>query len=153
MPSLPTILLILAAFSMGATVIAVIVALRSAREADSAIFPIVREEEAIKAQRARLSIFIWLAVTALFLGGWLAALRFAPATDAALTSEPEPTESGEATPATASADTQPPTATEAAPTAVNVDDTPEATDPTPSSTPNPPAPTPTPQPTASPPSA
>jgi hypothetical protein len=75
MASLPTILLILAAISMGATVIAVLIALRSQREAVSAIFPIVREEETIRAQRARISIFIWIAITALFFGGWLATLR------------------------------------------------------------------------------
>jgi hypothetical protein len=75
MLSLPTILLILAALSLGATVIAVMIALRSQREASSAIFPIVREEETLRARRARLSIFVWIAVTALFLGGWLATLR------------------------------------------------------------------------------
>lgn len=75
MLSLPTILLILAALSLGATVIAVMIALRSQREASSAIFPIVREEETQRARRARLSIFVWIAVMALFLGGWLATLR------------------------------------------------------------------------------
>ena len=71
MASLPTILLILAALSAGATVIAAIVAFRSQKEASSAIFPIVREEEHSRAQRARISIFVWIAITALFLGGWL----------------------------------------------------------------------------------
>ncbi len=75
MASLPTILLILAALSMGATVIAVIIAFRSQKEADTAIFPITREEEINRAQRARVYIFVWLAVTALFFGGWLATLR------------------------------------------------------------------------------
>lgn len=75
MANLPTILLILAAISIGATVIAVLIAFRSQKEAESAIFPIVREQEAIRAQRARLSIFVWIAITALFLGGWLATLR------------------------------------------------------------------------------
>lgn len=73
--SLPTILLILAAISIGATVIAVLVAIRSAREARSAIFPIVREEETVRARRARVAIFALSALTALFLGGWLATLR------------------------------------------------------------------------------
>ena len=89
MPPLPTILLIIAAVSMGATVIAVLVAIRSSREAKSAIFPIVREEEAIKAQRARVSIFVWLAITALFFGAWLAAVRFAPPGDVATLPEAE----------------------------------------------------------------
>ena len=73
--SLPTILLILAALSIGATVIAILIAFRSQREAQTAIFPIVREQESSRAQRARLSIFVWIAITALFLGGWLATLR------------------------------------------------------------------------------
>jgi len=60
---------------MGATVIAVIIAFRSQKEADTAIFPITREEEINRAQRARIYIFVWLAVTALFFGGWLATLR------------------------------------------------------------------------------
>ncbi len=75
MASLPTILLILAAISIGGMVIAILIAFRSHREAESAIFPIVREEESIRAQRARISIFIWVAITALFLGGWLATFR------------------------------------------------------------------------------
>jgi hypothetical protein len=76
--SLPTILLILAGISIGATVIAAIIALRSAREARSAIFPIVREEETARAQRARIATFLLSALTALFLGGWLATLRLFP---------------------------------------------------------------------------
>lgn len=84
MASLPTILLILAAVSVGATVIAILIAMRSAREARSAIFPIVREEETIRARRARIATFLLSAVTALFLGGWLATLplpQFTPAAD------------------------------------------------------------------------
>lgn len=82
MPSLPNILLILAALSAGAMVIAILIAFRSEREAQSAIFPIVREEESVRAKRARLSIFVWVAITALFFGGWLAALRLSPGDDA-----------------------------------------------------------------------
>jgi hypothetical protein len=88
MPSLPTIFLILAALSSGAAVIAVIVTIRANRESQSAIFPIVKEEEALKARRARISIVVWLAITALLLGGWLAALQFTPA-DAVTTTEVE----------------------------------------------------------------
>jgi hypothetical protein len=73
---LPTILLILSAMSIGATVIAVLVALRSAREARTAIFPIVKEEEHIRARRARVSILVWLAITAILLGAWLASVQF-----------------------------------------------------------------------------
>jgi hypothetical protein len=72
---LPTILLILSAISIGATVIAVLVALRSAREARTAIFPIVKEEEHTRARRARVSILVWLAITAILLGAWLASLQ------------------------------------------------------------------------------
>jgi hypothetical protein len=73
--SLPAILLILAGASIGATVIAALIALRSAREARGAIFPIVREEETLRARRARMAAFFLSAMTALFLGGWLATLR------------------------------------------------------------------------------
>ena len=90
--SLPTILLILAGISIGATVIAGIVALRSDREARSAIFPIVREEESVRARRARISIFGWLALTALFLGGWLATLGLEVSDEPQLVAEAEATE-------------------------------------------------------------
>lgn len=80
--SLPTLLLILAGVSIGAAVIAALIAFRSAREARSAIFPIVREEETLRAQRARIATFMLSALTALFLGGWLATLRLgAPPAD------------------------------------------------------------------------
>lgn len=81
--SLPTLLLILAGVSIGAAVIAALIAFRSAREARSAIFPIVREEETLRAQRARIATFMLSALTALFLGGWLATLRLgaSPADD------------------------------------------------------------------------
>lgn len=71
---LPTILLILAAISLGATCFMVMVAARSQREAVSAIFSIIREEESQRARRAWRSIFVWIAVTATFFGGWLATL-------------------------------------------------------------------------------
>jgi hypothetical protein len=114
MASLPTILLILAAISMGAAVIAALIAFRSQREAVSAIFPIVREEEAIRAQRARFSIFIWIAITALFFGGWLATLRLGgSANTASSTSEEpgttnQPTESANAVIANPATNTPPP---------------------------------------------
>ena len=97
MVSLPTILLILAGIGIGATVIATLVALRSAREARSAIFPIVKEEETLRAQRARISIFIWVAVTALFLGGWLATLGLNRSEDAPLVSDALPTQPAQPT--------------------------------------------------------
>ncbi|MBE7550918.1 MAG: hypothetical protein HS126_07555 [Anaerolineales bacterium] len=90
MVSLPAILLILAGLSIGATVIAALIALRSAREARSAIFPIVREEETIRSQRARLATFLLSALTALFLGGWLATLRLFPAGEPAVVADAGP---------------------------------------------------------------
>ncbi len=139
MDSLPTILLILAAISMGATVIAALVALRSMREARSAIFPIVREEETIRARRARVAIFVWLTITVLFLGGWLATLRLFSADNSDLVSETAPTQTGEAIPApltvTPTATIKPSATpltivageeeeTEAAPTSLTASDTP-----------------------------
>ncbi|GIK42327.1 MAG: hypothetical protein BroJett011_61600 [Chloroflexota bacterium] len=90
MVSLPAILLILAGLSIGATVIAALIALRSAREARSAIFPIVREEETIRSQRARLATFLLSALTALFLGGWLATLRLFPTSEPAAVADAGP---------------------------------------------------------------
>ncbi len=152
MSALPTILLIIAAVSMGATVIAILVAIRSSREAKSAIFPIVREEEALKAQRARVSIFVWLAITALFFGGWLAAVRFIPTGNSATVSEvasaPSATAlAAAAAPNTPGVGTVAPTAT---PTLTNSDDlelTTNLTDLT-TDTPTPPTFTPMPAPSA-----
>jgi hypothetical protein len=84
---LPTILLILSAISIGATVIAILVALRSAREARTAIFPIVKEEESSRARRARVSILVWIAITAILLGGWLASLRFSATDESSVTTD------------------------------------------------------------------
>lgn len=147
MASLPTILLILAALSAGATVIAAIIAFRSQREASSAIFPIVREEERTRAQRARISIFVWIAVTALFLGGWLATLRLSASTETVAATPPLPpeTEVAQAVPPT---DTPPPPV-EPSPTVAPIENdaptlTPSPTDtPVPASTATPVPPSPT----------
>jgi hypothetical protein len=168
MASLPTILLILAAISMGATVIAALVAFRSQKEASSAIFPIVREEESNRARRARLSIFVWIAITALFIGGWLATLRLNPGTtttpDPAITSgeptnespigqavaqqdppgEAAPSEPAQSEPTVATIIENPPTET-AAPTAeAPVSETPLPSAPAETDTPPPPPDTPLP---------
>jgi hypothetical protein len=92
---LPTILLILSAMSIGATVIAVLVAVRSAREARTAIFPIVKEEEHTRARRARVSILIWLAITAILLGAWLASLQLTNTDSDATDSDIDTTQSVE----------------------------------------------------------
>jgi hypothetical protein len=151
---LPTILLILTAISIGATVIAILVALRSAREARTAIFPIVKEEESTRARRARVSILVWIAVTAILLGGWLAS-RLTPTDETATSSDPEsqPTAAGTVEFATQSPAEIPPTDTVSSP------DTPaseqaEATSPPPvtaSPTPVPATPKPTETPTSVPP--
>jgi len=106
--SLPTILLIAAALCLGAMVIAIIISFRSERESRSAIFPIVREEEAIRAQRARINIFIWAAVAALFLGGWFASLRLTNApTDLVADVGPAEPESSQAVEAPVQPDSEP----------------------------------------------
>ena len=71
MPALPTILLIMAALSLGATVIAAIVAFRSSREANSAIFALIapptsepaKEETAAEGQGSVAGIFENMAKT------------------------------------------------------------------------------------------
>jgi len=93
---LPTILLILSAISIGATVIAVLVALRSAREARTAIFPIVKEEEHTRARRARVSILVWLAITAILLGAWLASLQLTKTNSTINGDESEPNQTSNA---------------------------------------------------------
>lgn len=90
MSLVPTILLILAAVSIGATVIAAVVSLRSGREARSTLFPIIREEEAARSRRARIAVFVLSALTALFLGGWIATLRLADLNTQALSSGDTP---------------------------------------------------------------
>lgn len=90
MSLVPTILLILAAVSIGAMVIAAVVSLRSGREARSTLFPIIREEETARSRRARAAVFVLSALTALFLGGWLATLRLANFSAQALTSDNTP---------------------------------------------------------------
>ncbi|MEM7347746.1 MAG: hypothetical protein AAF485_26230, partial [Chloroflexota bacterium] len=80
---------ILAGICLGALVISVIISLRSAHEARTAIFPIVREEEALRAQRARIAIFVWAGLTALFLGGWLASFQFISPDDETIALNPD----------------------------------------------------------------
>ncbi len=150
--SLPTILLIGAAVSIAATVISIFIAFNSEREARSAIFPIVREEETLRARRARIYIFGWAAVTAVFLGGWLASQRIlATPADTPITQEiaAEPLEEAEVV--AFSTDeieaTSAPTNTPTAPPPTPVTETqPTDTPIPPTSTPAPPD-TPTPSPT------
>lgn len=107
MSLVPTILLILAAVSIGVMVIAAVVSLRSGREARSTLFPIIREEETARSRRARVAAFIMSALTALFLGGWLATLWLVDFNAQALSSDTTPAPA--ITPAVAAVPTDVPT--------------------------------------------
>lgn len=79
MSYLPHLLLILVAVSIGATVIAIIIAHRCRREARNTIFPVVREEEALRARWANIFTVFSTGLTLLFLGAWLFNLLIRPA--------------------------------------------------------------------------
>lgn len=83
MSYLPHLLLILVAVSIGATVIAIIISHRCRREARSTIFPVVREEEALRARWANIFTVFSSGLTVLFLGAWLFNLVVQPSTGAA----------------------------------------------------------------------
>ena len=150
---LPTILLISAAASIGATVIAGLMAFRSTREARTAIFPILREEETNRARRAKVSVLVWIAITLLLLGGWLASLQLTAVDQPASIAETGQPETAvvefvtppPATPTLLAAQAAPPVQAETAPNSV---ETPLVE----ASTPMPPPPTPAPtnSPTAAP---
>lgn len=72
---LPLILLVSVALFSGATVISVIIAFRAIREHHNTIFPIVREVEAVKARRARIAVIIFLLLTGITAGAWVATQR------------------------------------------------------------------------------
>jgi hypothetical protein len=72
---LPLILLVSVALFSGATVISVIIAFRAIREHHNTIFPIVREVEAVKAWRARIAVIIFLLLTGITAGAWVATQR------------------------------------------------------------------------------
>lgn len=65
-------LLVLAALFSGATVLAIIIALRAAKEQRNTIFPIVRESAGIKAKRALVTAALFLLLAAITIGGWTA---------------------------------------------------------------------------------
>ncbi len=80
MSLLSWLLVILAGLSLAVMVVSITIANRSAREARSTIFPIVREEETVRARRARIvsSVMGVIAVImagAFFLSGQLPSLR------------------------------------------------------------------------------
>lgn len=86
-------LLILVALGAGATTLAIVISIRAAREASSTIFPIVREEEAARALRARIASVFFLALTAVAMGGWLAAQGQLPLSTVASQPQPQVAES------------------------------------------------------------
>jgi hypothetical protein len=79
MSLLSWLLVILAGLSLAAMVVSITIANRSAREARSTIFPIVREEETIRARRARIvssvtGVIAAIMAGAFFLSGQLSSL-------------------------------------------------------------------------------
>ncbi len=72
---LPLALLIVSALLVGATVLAIITAVRSLRERRITIFPVVRETETLRAQRALLAAGIFTVLAAAGIGGWAATQR------------------------------------------------------------------------------
>ncbi len=72
MAYLPLVLLILVALFSSATVLSVIIAIRSSREHHNTIFPMVREVEGIKARQARVAMAVFLVLSAITIGGWVA---------------------------------------------------------------------------------
>lgn len=71
MSYLPILLLISAASCIGATVISVMIARRSSREARSTIFPVVREEETTRARWASVLSLLFTGLALLCFGGWI----------------------------------------------------------------------------------
>lgn len=75
MAMLPLVLLIVSALFVGATVIAIITAMRSLRERRITIFPVVKETETLRAKRALLVAGIFAVLAATAIGGWAATQR------------------------------------------------------------------------------
>lgn len=72
---LPLILLVSVALFSGATVVSIVIAFRATREHHNTIFPIVQEVEGIKARRARIAIVVFLLLTGITAGAWVATQR------------------------------------------------------------------------------
>ena len=72
MPVVPLFLLILTALFGGATAVSMVIARRARREHRTSFFPYVRESEGIKAVRARIIAVIFLALSGVTIGGWVA---------------------------------------------------------------------------------
>jgi hypothetical protein len=65
-------LLFLIALFCGAAVLSVVIAIRAGREHRNTIFPIVREVEGDKARRARIALIVFLVLSAVSAGAWVA---------------------------------------------------------------------------------
>jgi hypothetical protein len=72
---LPLILLVSVALFSGAMVVSIVIAFRATREHHNTIFPIVQEVEGIKARRARIAIVVFLLLTGITAGAWVATQR------------------------------------------------------------------------------
>lgn len=70
MSLLSWLLVILAGLSLAAMVVSLTIASRSAREARSTIFPIVREEETVRARRARIATSVTGVIAAIMAGAF-----------------------------------------------------------------------------------
>jgi hypothetical protein len=70
MSLLSWLLVILAGLSLAAMVVSITIASRSAREARSTIFPIVREEETVRARRARIATSVTGVIAAIMAGAF-----------------------------------------------------------------------------------
>ena len=70
MSLLSWLLVILAGLSLAAMVVSITIANRSAREARSTIFPIVREEETVRARRARIATSVTGVIAAIMAGAF-----------------------------------------------------------------------------------
>ena len=72
MPYLSLTLLISAALFSGLTVLFILLTIRSRREHKNTIFPVVREMEGVKAKRFAVVSGVFLVLSALSIGGWVA---------------------------------------------------------------------------------
>jgi len=72
MPYLSLTLLISAALFSGLTVLFILLTIRSRREHKNTIFPVVREMEGVKAKRFAVVSGVFLVLSALSIGGWIA---------------------------------------------------------------------------------
>jgi hypothetical protein len=129
MSLLSWLLVILAGLSLAIMVISISIANRSAREARSTIFPIVREEETIRARRARIATSVTGVIAAImagafFLSGQLPSLSIPiptlPAELVAIVESPATEEVTPATPTNTPTETSIPPTEEQTPTPTQV---------------------------------